>query len=169
MQFKALLFLITIVVQADQRNEARNLSTGANDYSILAIILRHLFRIEAKQDSSPRLTDTLVQTINENKKLYEVLRKQLTDNKEEISLLKTNLQSQKAEFNREISALQKHHGKRYFFIINNIKNSVIVKGTTTYHNKTELNVNINCMVFIKGMKDLSNTIERNTYSRCTSR
>lgn len=127
MQFKALLFLITIVVQADQRNEARNLSTGANDDSILVIILRHLFRIEAKQDSSPRLTDTLVQTINENKKLYEVLRKQLTDNKEEISLLKTNLQSQKAEFNREISALQKHHGKRYFFIINNIKNSVIVK------------------------------------------
>ncbi|CAC5407154.1 C1QL [Mytilus coruscus] len=58
--------------QADQENEARDLSTGANDNSILAIILRQLFRIEAKQNSSPRLTDTLVQTINENKKLKNI-------------------------------------------------------------------------------------------------
>ncbi|CAG2220989.1 C1QL [Mytilus edulis] len=119
MQFKALLvFLISIVVQTNQGNETRNLSTGANDHSILAIILRQLFRIEAKQNSSPRLTDTLVQTINENKKLYELLQKQVTDNKDEtsklsstINLLKTNLQLQKSEFNRKISALRKHHEK----------------------------------------------------------
>lgn len=124
MQFKALLvFLISIVVQTNQGNETRNLSTGANDHSILAIILRQLFRIEAKQNSSPRLTDTLVQTINGNKKLYELLQKQVTDNKDEtsklsstINLLKTNLQLQKSEFNREISALRKHHGKKYFLL-----------------------------------------------------
>ncbi|XP_063438503.1 otolin-1-like [Mytilus trossulus] len=147
-KFKALL-LFLIATHADQGNKARSLSSGANDHSILTIILKQLFRLEAKQNSPPQLTDSLVQTINENKKLYEVLRKQLTVTKDEtcklsstINLLKTNLQSQKDKFNREISALRKHHEKIPAFtaIFSNNGYMPLARGQILKFDKVRLNI-----------------------------